>query len=414
MTRSVIVIGAGAAGIAAAWSARRRGALVTLVSKGAGASSLGGGAVDDVPWERLARAARELGADPIAGDLDADVFEFSSALGLWALPPSGAPRPRLATVAGIVRPSRGHDRSLLNLELLRGTTVLLPRADRAGWDADAIAAGLAGDPFARARELRFVAVDAPVLRLVDEARIGDVDLAARHDDEARLDWLGDRIREAALAAEAGGVRAGGVLLGPWLGARASRAGELSVRSGLPVGEALMGVGSPAGQRFASARDRLLESLGVTILPARASSASFINDRALVSLEGTAALLEADAVILALGGLVGGGVVYAPPDSLADADLPPRAGVPFTLSLSADVMLGGRSGALGVTSSLHGPELDLSAWPMGDRPGVLEDVGVLCQGVVAAPGLFAAGDVVAGRPRTLLDAVASGIRAARSI
>lgn len=414
MTRSAIVIGAGVAGVAAAWSALRRGVKVTLVSRGAGASSLGGGAVDDVPWERLTRAAKQLGADPIAGEVDPDVLAFSSELGLWVLPPSGSSRPRLATVAGIVRPSRGHDRSLLNLDLLRGATVLLPRTDRAGWDADAIAAGLSADPFARARELRFIAVDAPILRFVDEVRIGDADLAARHDDDARLGWLGDRIREAVLAAAAGGVRAGGVLLGPWLGLRSPRAEALSARSGLPVGEALMGVGSPAGHRFTSARDRLLASLGVKLVPARVLSASFTGHRALVSLEGDAAPLEADAVILALGGLVGGGVVYAPPDSLADADLPPRVGVPFTLSLRADVTLGGRAGALGVTSSLHGPELDLSAWPVGDRAGLLEDVGVLCRGAGAGPGLFAAGDVVAGRPRTLLEAVTSGVRAGRAI
>ncbi|HZF52232.1 MAG TPA: FAD-dependent oxidoreductase [Polyangiaceae bacterium] len=414
MTRSVIVIGAGVAGVAATWSARRRGVKVTLVSKGAGASSLGGGAVDDGPWERIARAARDLGTEPIAGELDADVVNFSSALGLWTLPAPGMPRPRLATVAGLVRPARGYDRALLNLELLRGTTVLLPRVDRAGWDADAIAAGLSDDPFSRSRELRFVAVDAPILRFLDEARIADADLAARHDDDARLGWLGERLREAVVASEGSGIRVGGVLLGPWLGVEAPRSEELSARAGLPVGEAVMGVGSPAGHRFASARERLLKALGVTIEIARATSVSFINDRALVACEGEAAPLEADAVILALGGLTGGGVVYAPPDSMADADLPPRAAVPFTLSLSADVTLGAREGALGVTSSLHGPELDLSAWPSGDRPGLLEEVGILCRGAEAAPGILAAGDVVAGRSRTLLEGVASGVRAGRSV
>ncbi len=414
MTRSVIVIGAGAAGVAAAWSACRRGVKVTLVSKGAGASSLGGGAVDDGPWERIARAARDLGTEPIAGELDADVVNFSSALGLWTLPAPGTPRPRLATVAGLVRPARGHDRALLNLELLRGTTVLLPRVDRAGWDADAIAAGLSDDPFSRSRELRFVAIDAPILRFLDEGRIADADLAARHDDDTRLGWLGERLREAVVASEGPGIRAGGVLLGPWLGVEAPRSEELSARAGLPVGEAVMGVGSPAGHRFVSARERLLKALGVTIEIARATSVSFINDRALVACEGEAAPLEADAVILALGGLTGGGVVYAPPDSMADADLPPRAAVPFTLSLSADVTLGARAGALGVTSSLHGPELDLSAWPSGDRPGLLEEVGILCRGAEAAPGILAAGDVVAGRSRTLLEGVASGVRAGRSV
>lgn len=414
MTRSLLIVGAGAAGVAAAWSARRLGLEVTLISRGAGASVLGGGAVDDVPWERLARAAKQLGADLVTAELDADVFAFSEELGLWAVPPPGSPRPRLATVAGLLRPTRGHDRALLNLELLRGATVILPRADRAGWDADAIAAGLSSDPFARERDLRFVAIDAPILRFVDEARIPDADLAARHDDGARLDWLGERLRGAVAAEEARGVRAGGVLLGPWLGIDAPRAQELSVRVGLPVGEALMGVGSPAGHRFSAARARLLEAIGVKLILDRAVAALAEGDRAAVTLERGSAPLQADAVILAIGGVAGGGVVYAPPESMAGADLPPRVGVPFSLSLAAQVTLSAGAGALGVTSSMSGPELDLSAWPSGDRSGLLEDVGILCRGPHADAGLLAAGDVVAGRPRTLLEAVASGLRAGRAL
>ena len=43
---------------------------------------------------------------------------------------------------------------------------------------------------------------------------------------------------------------------------------------------------------------------------------------------------------------------------------------------------------------------------------LESVGVRCEGVRAGTGLTAAGDVIAGRPRTLLEAVSSGLRAGR--
>jgi glycerol-3-phosphate dehydrogenase subunit B len=96
-------------------------------------------------------------------------------------------------------------------------------------------------------------------------------------------------------------------------------------------------------------------------------------------------------------------------------LPPRASPPFALSLTvsnADVTLAAQARAVGVTSSLHGPELDLYAWPSGDRPGALEVIGVHCDGVRAAPRVAAAGDIVARRPRTLLEAVASGIRAGR--
>jgi glycerol-3-phosphate dehydrogenase subunit B len=421
VTRTVIVIGAGAAGVAAAWSARREGAAVTLVSRGSGASSLSGGAVDDVPWERLARAASELGVDLPVAEVAEDVLSFSRALGLWALPETHTSRSRLATIAGRIRPARGHDRALLDLARLQGARVLLPRVDRAIWDADAIAAALSDEPFARASGLRFAAADVPILRFDEERRIADGDLAARHDDEARLEWLAARLREGIADARRRGEEAGAVLLGPWLGARAPRAEALSELAGVPVGEALMGAGSPAGLRFDASRDRLLDAEGVRVVRDRATAIARTGGRASVSLERSAAPLTADAVVLAIGGVAGGGVVYAPPESLAEDDLPARVSVPFTLSLTADVTLAAWSGALEVMSSLHGPELDLCAWPQGERPGALEAAGVLCTGVRAAPPLgplsdalriAAAGDVIARRPRTLLEAVASGIRAGR--
>src|SRR6185295_18811801 len=109
---------------------------------------------------------------------------FAADLDLWDLPESE--RPWLATMAGRIRPARGRDRALLDLAPLEGAVVLVPRADRATWDADALAATLASDPFGRARKIAFHAIDLPVLRYDDEHRIGDADLAARHDDDARL------------------------------------------------------------------------------------------------------------------------------------------------------------------------------------------------------------------------------------
>ena len=85
MTR-VAVVGAGVAGLAAAWAARRAGAEVTVVASGTGASALGGGAVDDRPWERALRAAAALGAIEPMRELEADVVALSRELGLWELP----------------------------------------------------------------------------------------------------------------------------------------------------------------------------------------------------------------------------------------------------------------------------------------------------------------------------------------
>jgi glycerol-3-phosphate dehydrogenase subunit B len=399
VTRSVVVVGAGIAGVAAVWGARQAGHEVTLVGTGAGASSLGSGAVDDVPWETLVRASRVLEREIPAQPLPAPVAAFAGDLALWSFPEA---RPcLLATVAGLIRPARGADRALLDLGALPGRLVIVPRAPRPDWDADALAAGLAEEPIARANDLRFEAVDVPVIRFDDERRIAGGDLAARHDDGARLAWLAARLREEIARFE--GV--GGVLLGPFLGAVEARAAELSERAGVRVGEALVGVGSAAGLRFEAARDRLIERLGVRWLRARAVRASRADGKILLSLSAGDAPLVADVLVLAVGGLTGGGVRYAPAEREAGADLPPRGATPFELSLQVEV-----DHPPGIVSSLHGPELDLVAWPYRGEMGALEAAGVRCDGVRVAEGIHAAGDVIAGRPRTVLEAVASGIRA----
>lgn len=413
MTRKVLVAGAGIAGLAAAFRARALRADVTVVSDRPGASALGGGAVDDLPWEELLRAARTLGVAPMPRPLAAGVDDLARALGLWELPAEALTW--IATAAGRIRPARGRDRALLDLGPLEGREVLLPRADRAGWDADAIAAGLAEDPFARARRIRFIAVELPILRFEEEHRIPDGDLAARHDDAARLGWLAERLREGLGRRK----QAGAVLLGPWLGVAAARAEALSKAVGVPVGEALVGAGSPAGLRFEAARDRLLGEIGARVMRDRVVSLDVDADQVAVMLAREKAPLLVDAVVLATGGLTGGGLVFAPPEREAFADLPPGGRMPFALSLRAAVTLAGQSAptpsrmaplTTGITSSLHGPELDLAAWPSDGRPGALESAGVRCDGVRAAPGITAAGDVIAARPRTVLEAVSSGLSA----
>ena len=117
------------------------------------------------------------------------------------------------------------------------------------------------------------------------------------------------------------------------------------------------------------------------------------------------------MVLAIGGIAAGGVIYAPPERGAGTELPPGGKVPFELSLDAPVVLStGDGGRMGIVASMHGPELDVAAWPAFGRPGALEAVGVRCEGVRAGDGIYAAGDVVAGQPRTVLEAVSSGIAA----
>jgi hypothetical protein len=107
------------------------------------------------------------------------------------------------------------------------------------------------------------------------------------------------------------------------------------------------------------------------------------------------------VILATGGVLGGGVRYV-------SGLQSTRNGAFALSLEAPVELRLDGRDVGLVAGSEGA--DLVALGMG----VLDRVGVRVTealGLPEQPGLFAAGDVVAARPRTALEAVSAGIRAA---
>ncbi|MEZ4294076.1 MAG: FAD-dependent oxidoreductase [Polyangiaceae bacterium] len=414
----VLVIGSGIAGTAAAWSAARAGAKVTLVSAGAGASMLASGAVDDIPWEDVLRASRISRTDPRARPLSRDVLDFVEALGAWRVVDDGEPLSLLATCAGVVRRARGHDRSVLDLSTLRPGLVVVPRADRAGWDADALSDGYGADSTARRRGLVFTSLQVPLVRYEGEHRLSDLDLAARHDDPVRIAWLATRLREAIGRTAHKPV---GVLLGPWLGLSEPRAAELTAAMGIPCGEAISGSGSPAGMRFANARDRLFASIGVDVVTARVERLRLDADdegRPSVDVEGEEEPRSFDRVVLACGGLAGGGLVYDPLDTHAGADMPEKYGPSFRLSfevtaaLEDEVPYLAAGGArIGVVGSMFGPDLDASGWPSPGRAGRLEMVGVACDAEgVCGPRAAVAGDAMADRPRTALAAVESGARA----
>ncbi len=82
MFERVTIIGAGAAGLAAAWAAAQRGAQIRLLDGGVGASCLTGGAVDDRPWEQMARSSTVLQMAAVAGTLPHSVRVFSDDLEL--------------------------------------------------------------------------------------------------------------------------------------------------------------------------------------------------------------------------------------------------------------------------------------------------------------------------------------------
>ena len=137
----VLVVGAGAAGTAAAVQARLRGADVRLIHDRAGTSELGSGAVDLMPWTER----RQAGLSPAAE-------HFIKELDLW----STAREMRIATSAGVVRPALGADRALLNLAPLAGLTIAVPNIERDDWDAQLLVRALADSGWARSTERRLI------------------------------------------------------------------------------------------------------------------------------------------------------------------------------------------------------------------------------------------------------------------
>ncbi|MCC6522490.1 MAG: FAD-binding protein [Polyangiaceae bacterium] len=415
----VVVIGAGAAGTAACYAAHAAGAEVVLFDGGPGATSLSTGAVDATPWEQRAAAAATLGLALVAEPLPAEVEAFVTALGCWQLVPAGGPPAWLATESGRLRSARGHDRALLSLAgLPHGARVVLPRVERAEWDADALARALAADPAARALGVALGAADADLLRLHGEERIPAADLAARHDDPERLAFLGARLERVVADERRRDRRVDALLLGPWLGSREARARELGERLGLCVGEVLGTLGGAPGLRLEAARARLLGPR-VDLVPARVRSVARVDGELVVrpaasSRAGAGAPTRADAVVLATGGLAGGGIRYVAAEQDAPRGAPARARVPFALSLEAPVRLGVHGEDLDITSSTLGPSLDEVGWPTSAAPSLLESVGLRAgPHRELAPGIFGAGDALADRPRTLLGAVATGLEAGRA-
>lgn len=359
VTADVLVIGAGAAGVAAARAAREAGASVAVVADGGGAAALGSGVV----WG----AARE----PFTAWAGGEVWRAGG---------------RYVTVAGwLVEGAAGALRSLLDVGALApgGTPGVLDLATHPSWSARLVAQTLG----------------ARVIPAPDGAPAGQSfrEVAAGFDREGAAE---------AFARSLGSSCAGlsGLLLPPVLGlARLDVGARLSAALGIPVGEAAGAPGDPPGTRALRALRRWLPD-GVEV----------INDRATVRpgrLPGlvfrSGRLVKARSVVLATGGLVGGGLVFGESLREAAADAPvwtrdrrrvlPRAGA----ARGADPAEWfdehtGRARGAGLRVDAAGRVLDADGeTPLGEW-------------------LYAAGEVCMGRGGDgVADALADGARVGRS-
>jgi len=353
--------------------------------------------LDREPWEQREPAG------PLE-DLEAEIL---GALGMFGTPAGGAV---VATTSGILRSTHTLDRAILDLAPLHDGEVLVPAVDRQGWDARALALAWADSAEAEARRLGFFVSAPPILRRVEERDLADADLAELHDAPDRLEWLAAR-----LLGELGTRKPVAILLPPWLGVDQPRAESLSSLVGVPCGEALSGLAGPSGARFERARDRALRAAGVLQRQGRVAALSF-DGLWHARLDFGETLEEAAAVVLATGGLVGGGLDYCPSGSVLATELPPSAGPLLRSTVDVPVVIGIGGVPLETPSSLFGASPESLAWPFV-LSSTLEHAGVLvdAEGRVrgAPPGLHAAGDLVADRPRTWLEALSLGARAGRS-
>ena len=384
---TVLVVGGGFAGVAAAWGLERRGREVLLIWEGPGASSLYSGALDRQDWDGPADPR------PVAREVD----EFMQALDCWA-PPQGVGA-RLATSSGLLRPARCHDRALLDLEPLRGRRVDVVDAARRGWDAADLARAWSASSWARLTRTEFRVLpvrlpDSEALRFLPES-----ELAARADDPAWADTLGAALRSA-------GDGEAPLLCGPWLGLLPRSAQRVREAARRPLGEVLSAPGGPAGFRFEAARGAWLERARIqvrrgSVLGIARSGTSF---EVTVSTEGSTVRLDPapSEIVLASGGVAGGGIRFL-------AGTGPAA---RSFSLSVEVPLPLRLGGREVT--LESGVLGADLQSLGR--GALETVGVLADEAqrTLVPGLYAAGDVVTDRPRAALEAIYAGIAAARGV
>jgi glycerol-3-phosphate dehydrogenase subunit B len=386
---TTLVIGGGFAGLAATWALTRRGRDVLLAWDGEGATSLYAGALDRRDWSQ----------EPDARPLSADAEAFLFALGCFA--PPGSVGARLATSAGVIRPARCRDRALLDLEPWRGRRIQVLDLGRPGWDAPNLARAWSESSWARQTrtEFRPLAVAAPD---IEAARwLSASDLAARADDP---EWAA--LLAAAIAAASPGE--GPLLTGPWLGLQPDSVERLRAGLRRPLGETLSEPGGAAGLRYEAARDAWLAKSGVRVERVAVSSVARRGahyevlcqrpgDAKLTSLAG-----DIGEVILAIGGVAGGGVRF-----LAGAGPEGRS---FSLSLDAPVALRLDGREVTIQSGALGADLQ----HLGLEALTLVGLSVDEQMLARAPDLYAVGDVVEGRPRCALEAIYTGLGAARAV
>jgi glycerol-3-phosphate dehydrogenase subunit B len=404
----VVVVGGGLAGSWAAATAAASGARVTLVRRALGATATSAGPLDFVPpaeaadpggWlERLARSDPRHayvagGAAPSVQELEAEAERLAVALGAAGLRlrvALSAPL-LLAGITGQVRLAGVAPETQAAGDLGRApgrSVAVVGIAGLARIDPAAVARSLDERRLGWPAPLRaFALTVAPELPGIPPDVVADLDdatLARAVEAPAGAEALG--------AAVAAGLRSDTVelvLLPAVLGLDDPEgvAARVAEAAGVPVAELLTSPPSAPGWRLQRACDRMVAEAGVRVV-AGAASGVRTEDSAVTAVElATGESLACDALVLATGKYLGGGVVADPQPREPLLDLPLFSrGTPVSRLALRDLVERARFrdqpfASLGVLTDGDGTPIDEHGRPVLDN-------------------LTACGDLLAGLDSTL--------------
>ena len=315
-SQRVVVVGMGAAGLAAALAARHAGARVLVIAAGEGASGVASGTwdLDTDPSVQLAADARSLSdlltdlararpAHPLAGPasrpaLAALLGELERALpGLVAASLEGE-RALVATELGLFRRPALRQDALLDLGAFSRARIGVARLPSLhGLDPGLVAASLEELAVDAGRALRFAPVDVGL-----EGPADLVELARRLDAPAGRERLAQALRDALVETPCDAV-----LLPPILGVERSDVRAIvQAAVGRPVGEMSASVAGPQAMRPSAAIARALAAVGVTQRAASVCAVEVEPDGLLLTLadepspHAKSTTLRARVVVLATG------------------------------------------------------------------------------------------------------------------
>jgi glycerol-3-phosphate dehydrogenase subunit B len=423
----VVVVGGGLAGSWAAATAAASGARVTLARRALGATATSAGPLDFVPPAEAADPAGWLarlprsgsghpymagGAVPSLEELEAEAQRLGLALaaaGLSVRVSLAAPL-LLAGITGQVRLAGVAPETQAAGDLSRAAgrrVAVVGIAGLARFDAAGVAASLDERNLGWPAPLRAVAVTvAPELPGVAPEVAADLDdatLARAVEAPGGAEALG-----AAIAAALGGVSSVELALLPavlGLVDAETVAGRVTAAAGLPVAELVTSPPSAPGWRLQRACDEMVGDGGVRVVAGTARGVRVEDSRAVAVELSTGEALPCDALVLATGKYLGGGVVADPRPREPLLDLPLFSdGTPVSRLALRDLVERARFrdqpfASLGVHTDGHGAPLDEHGRPV-------------------LANLTACGDLLAGLDPTLsgggLGVVAwTATRAARS-